>query len=101
MKSAKYLAVVLAVITMAFMLAACGNTQDDTKLDSSPSTIASEPATEETTIPEATPPSNDAQPSSLYRNALFLIFIHLILKYNKEPIAEMKGEIYNDLLGRR
>ena len=59
MKSAKYLAVVLAVITMAFMLTACGNTQDDTKVDSSPSTIASEPATEETNVPETTPPSND------------------------------------------
>ena len=44
---------------------------------------------------------NDTYPSSLYRNAPFLNFIHLILKYNKEPITEMKGETYNDLLGRR
>lgn len=59
MKSAKYLAVVLAVITMAFMLTACGNTQDNTKVEPSPSTTASEPATEDTTAPETTPPSND------------------------------------------
>lgn len=59
MKSTNCLTIVLTIIMMAFILTACGNTQDNTKLESSPSTIASEPATEDTTAPETTLPSNN------------------------------------------
>lgn len=60
MKSRINLAIVLTTIAMTTMLTACGNTQDNTKVESSPSTIASEPVAEEITLPEPTETKTEA-----------------------------------------
>lgn len=58
MKSAKYLAVVLAVITMAFILTACGNTQNVT------TEVSTEVTTSETTMPtETTTAAENTEPT--------------------------------------